>query len=40
MKKIPDNHPKMLLTLDEVGAGLNHEGIRQINLLHWLLEKK
>jgi predicted AAA+ superfamily ATPase len=40
LKKIPDNHPKMLLTLDEVGAGLNHEGIRQINLLHWLFEKK
>ncbi len=37
LKKIPDNHPKMLLTLDEVGTGLNYEGIRQINLLHWLL---
>jgi len=37
LKKIPDNHPKMILTLDEVGAGSNYEGIRQVNLLHWLL---
>ena len=37
LKKIPDNHPKMLLTLDEVGAGSNYEGIRQVNLLHWLM---
>jgi predicted AAA+ superfamily ATPase len=37
LKKIPDNYPKMLLTLDEVGAGLNYEGIRQVNLLQWLL---
>jgi len=39
MKKIPDNYPKLLLTLDEVGAGSNYEGIRQVNLLHWLLGK-
>mgnify|MGYP000945581501 FL=1 len=39
LRKIPDNHPKLLLTLDEVGAGSNYEGIRQINLLHWLLEE-
>lgn len=31
LKKIPDNYPKVLLTLDEVGAGSNYEGIRQIN---------
>lgn len=37
MKKIPDNYPKLLLTLDEVGEGSNYEGIRQVNLLHWLL---
>ncbi|MBP8893773.1 MAG: ATP-binding protein [Saprospiraceae bacterium] len=37
LKKIPDNYPKVLLTLDEVGAGSNYEGIRQINLLQWLL---
>lgn len=40
LKKIPDNHPKLLLTLDDVGAGLNYEGIRQVNLLHWLLGEK
>lgn len=37
LKKIPDHHPKLLLTLDEIGAGANYEGIRQINLLDWLL---
>lgn len=37
LKKIPDNHPKLLLTLDEIGTGSNYEGIRQVNLLHWLL---
>ena len=37
LRKIPDNHPKVLLTLDEIGAGANHNGIRQMNLLDWLL---
>lgn len=37
LKKIPDNYPKLILTLDEVGAGSNFEGIRQVNLLHWML---
>ncbi|MDR2885119.1 MAG: ATP-binding protein [Deferribacteraceae bacterium] len=37
LQKISDNHPKFLLTLDEIGAGANHNGIRQINLLSWLL---
>ncbi|MDL2274164.1 ATP-binding protein [Oscillospiraceae bacterium OttesenSCG-928-G22] len=40
LEKIPDNHPKLLLTLDEVGAGSNHDGIRQRNLLSWLLENQ
>jgi predicted AAA+ superfamily ATPase len=35
--KIPDNHPKTLLTLDEIGAGANHDGIAQLNALDWLL---
>ena len=39
LKKISNNHPKILLTLDEVGADQNHEGIKQINLLKWLMEK-
>lgn len=37
LRKIPDNYPKLLLTLDEIGTGSNYEGIRQVNLLHWLL---
>lgn len=38
LQKIPDHHPKMLLTLDEIGAGNNYDGIKQVNLLDWLLE--
>jgi predicted AAA+ superfamily ATPase len=38
LRKIPDHHPKILLTLDEIGSGSNYEGIRQKNLLDWLLE--
>jgi predicted AAA+ superfamily ATPase len=37
LEKIADNYPKTLLTLDEIGAGANHNGIRQMNLLDWLL---
>ncbi|MEG2088203.1 MAG: ATP-binding protein [Angelakisella sp.] len=37
LKKIPDHHPKVLLTLDEIGAGTNYDGIKQMNLLDWLL---
>ena len=39
LQRIPDNHPKFLLTLDEIGAGANHDGIRQLNLIDWLLGK-
>lgn len=38
LRAIQDNHPKVLLTLDEIGAGSNHEGILQKNLLQWLVE--
>jgi predicted AAA+ superfamily ATPase len=38
LKQIPDHHPKVLLTLDEIGSGSNYDGIRQVNLLDWLLE--
>ncbi|MBS5062894.1 MAG: ATP-binding protein [Hungatella hathewayi] len=38
LEKIPDHHPKVLLTLDEIGAGTNYNGIKQVNLLNWLLE--
>lgn len=37
LQKIQDNHPKFLLTLDEIGADSNYDGIRQINLIDWLL---
>lgn len=37
LQKIPDHHPKVLLTLDEIGAGTNYDGIRQVNLLDRLL---
>lgn len=39
LQQIPDHHPKILLTLDEIGAGANYDGIRQLNLINWLLEK-
>ena len=38
LQKINDNHPKILLTLDEIGAGANYDGIRQYNLIDWLLD--
>jgi len=39
LEKIADHFPKILLTLDDVGAGTNHNGIKQLNALDWLLEK-
>lgn len=39
LKAIQDNHPKLLLSLDEIGAGSNHDGIQQKNLLQWLITK-
>ncbi len=39
LQKIPDHHPKVLLTLDEIGTGANYEGIKQVNLLDWLIKK-
>jgi len=40
LQKIPDHHPKFLLTLDDIVPNANHDGIRQINVLDWLLDKK
>jgi predicted AAA+ superfamily ATPase len=40
LQKIKDNHPKILLTLDEVGANTNHDGIRQLNVIDWLLKRE
>lgn len=39
LQKIPDHHPKFLLTLDDINPNTNYNGIRQINLLDWLLQK-
>lgn len=36
---IPDHFPKVLLTLDIIGSDTTHNGIRQLHLLHWLLDK-
>ncbi len=38
LNKISDHHPKLLMTLDEIGAGSNYNGLRQLNVLDWLLE--
>lgn len=36
-RKIPDNYPKYLLTLDEVFGNADYEGIQKKNVLEWLL---
>jgi len=38
LQKIKDNYPKYLLTLDEVNATADYDGIRKENVLKWLLE--
>jgi len=38
LHNIRDNHPKYLLTLDDIPPKANHEGILQLNLIDWLLE--
>lgn len=37
LRKIADNYPKYLLTLDEVFGTLDYEGIQKRNVLDWLL---
>lgn len=37
LKRLTDNYPKILLTLDKIGRNTNYDGIQQINLLDWLL---
>lgn len=39
LEDIGDNHPKTVLTMDEFGLG-DHEGIRIVNLLDWLLSER
>lgn len=38
LQEIKDNYPKTLLTLDDIGNGANYEGIKQVNIIDWLLE--
>lgn len=38
LKRITDNYPKILLTLDEVFGTADYEGIQKQNVLEWLLE--
>ena len=35
--KIPDNHPKYVITMNEMQSGGNHQGIKQISLRDFLL---
>ena len=37
LQEIKDHYPKTLLTLDDIGNGANYEGIRQKNVIDWLL---
>ncbi len=37
-KKISDNYPKYLLTLDEAFGAADYDGIKKQNVLDWLLE--
>lgn len=38
-RKISDNYPKYLLTLDEVFGDADYEGIQKRNVLDWLIEE-
>ena len=38
-KKVGDNYPKYLLTLDEVFGNADYNGIKKKNVLDWLLDK-
>ena len=37
LNMIRDHFPKYLLTLDEIGNGFYHNGIKQVNIIDWLL---
>jgi predicted AAA+ superfamily ATPase len=39
LQKIPDHHPKVLLTLDEIPRSANYDGIRQYHVVDWLLDR-
>ena len=35
---IKDAYPRFLLTMDTLGKGRNFDGVRQLNIIEWLLE--
>lgn len=38
LKRVSDNYPKYLLTLDEIFGNVNYDGIKKINIIEWLLQ--
>jgi len=40
LRKIADNYPKYLLTLDEAFASADYQGIRKMNVIDWLLGER
>lgn len=38
LRQIKDNHPKILLTLDELFGEMNYDGIQKKNVLQWLMD--
>jgi predicted AAA+ superfamily ATPase len=40
LQKTGDHHPKYLLSLDDYALPANYEGIRHLNALDWLLQKR
>ena len=38
-KKVGNNYPKYLLTLDEILGNTDYNGIKKKNVLDWLLDK-
>ena len=38
LRKIQDNYPKYLLTLDELFSEMDYDGIQKKNVLTWMLE--
>lgn len=39
LQDIQDHYPKILLTLDDIGNGVNYAGIKQMNIIDWLLQE-
>ncbi|MCL1808350.1 MAG: ATP-binding protein [Clostridiales bacterium] len=37
LQRVPDHHPKILLTMDDIPRSANYDGIRQLHIVDWLL---